>query len=518
MKLSREELEMQVLKHLTSDQKSVIRATALSINAEHFSYKEEGSKISYTNNLAKVVFKYFEESDGSLLTELVLENRMIAQGLSDVHKGRFLTLWAEIQDLDIDSNELHDLLMQLKQKRAISIWQDMITSGHKIMTETSLQEAVSYVNDSIKDIETELSNEPGEKRTLDIAESYDFFKREYEKQKMRPPGILSGYDEMDRRTSGFRGSQVTVVLGPSGGGKSLQLLNWAYNAHKQGKNVLYFSFELSLWDCLLRHMSLAFDVPFQELKRTGLMDEEVISLAEKLKGMQDGPYFEYDFTDSDPTPEYVDMRIRELTLTKGKPDIVIADYIGEMRTRTAPKTAKSWELHELAFDGLVKIARRHNLPVLTAQQLNRDTIKDSRKSKDSGKSHTYDQSAASGGQHIMHQAHYVFVLEPDKETGIAVVHMAKGRDAWVPPYCVRVAPEFNKIQELTPDEQIEMRAMKGLSQSEKPKTDDSRENTATRTQSYEDDGKLNVSINDESFSFNVDDLTIDDLSLGAPEW
>jgi len=40
MKLSREELEMQVLKHLTSDQKSVIRATALSINAEHFSYKE----------------------------------------------------------------------------------------------------------------------------------------------------------------------------------------------------------------------------------------------------------------------------------------------------------------------------------------------------------------------------------------------------------------------------------------------------------------------------------------------
>jgi hypothetical protein len=63
-----------------------------------------------------------------------------------------------------------------------------------------------------------------------------------------------------------------------------------------------------------------------------------------------------------------------------------------------------------------------------------------------------------------------------------------------------------------------MRAMKGLSQSEKPKSDDSRESAATRTQSFEDDGKLNVSINDESFSFNVEDLTIDDLSLGAPEW
>jgi hypothetical protein len=212
------------------------------------------------------------------------------------------------------------------------------------------------------------------------------------------------------------------------------------------------------------------------------------------------------------------MRIRELTLTKGKPDIVIADYIGEMRTRNAPKTAQSWELHELAFDGLVKIARRHNLPVLTAQQLNRDTIKDSRKSKDSGKAHTYDQSAASGGQHIMHQAHYVFVLEPDKETGIAVVHMAKGRDAWVPPYCVRVAPEYNKIQELTPDEQIEMKAIKGLTQSEKPKTDE-REETATRTKTVtESDGSINVSINDDTFSFDASDLTIDDLNLGGSNW
>jgi hypothetical protein len=150
--------------------------------------------------------------------------------------------------------------------------------------------------------------------------------------------------------------------------------------------------------------------------------------------------------------------------------------------------------------------------------LNRDTIRDSRKSKDSGKSHTYDQSAASGGQHIMHQAHYVFVLEPDKETGIAVVHMAKGRDAWVPPYCVRVAPEFNKIQELTPEEQIEMKAIKGLSQSEKPKSNDDVRDSGTRTSTFEDQGTLQVSINDESFSFNVDDLTIDDLNLGGNEW
>jgi hypothetical protein len=50
MKLSREELEYRVIKHLTSDQQAAIRAKALNISAEHFSFKEEGSKVSYTFN------------------------------------------------------------------------------------------------------------------------------------------------------------------------------------------------------------------------------------------------------------------------------------------------------------------------------------------------------------------------------------------------------------------------------------------------------------------------------------
>jgi hypothetical protein len=69
MKLSREELEYRVIKHLTSDQQAAIRAKALNISAEHFSFKEEGSKDSYTFNLAKTIFNYFDEYECSLLTE-----------------------------------------------------------------------------------------------------------------------------------------------------------------------------------------------------------------------------------------------------------------------------------------------------------------------------------------------------------------------------------------------------------------------------------------------------------------
>ena len=61
-----------------------------------------------------------------------------------------------------------------------------------------------------------------------------------------------------------------------------------------------------------------------------------------------------------------------------------------------------------------------------------------------------------------------------------------------------------------------MRRMKGLSPAEKQKSNDS--DSVNRTSTVEDSsGNVNVSINDEDFSFNVDDLTINDLDLGS-DW
>jgi hypothetical protein len=58
--------------------------------------------------------------------------------------------------------------------------------------------------------------------------------------------------------------------------------------------------------------------------------------------------------------------------------------------------------------------------------------------------------------------------------------------------------------------------MKGLSPAEKQKSNDS--DSINRTSTVEDSsGNVNVSINDEDFSFNVDDLTINDLDLGS-DW
>jgi hypothetical protein len=155
----------------------------------------------------------------------------------------------------------------------------------------------------------------------------------------------------------------------------------------------------------------------------------------------------------DPTPDYIDGKIRELIATKGKPDLLVVDYIGNMTVRNAANGAKDWENQSKAITELFKMAKRYNIPIITAQQINRETIRDSRKSKEANKFMSYDQAAASGGQNLMHLCTYAIAMEPNREKGYCVFHPVKMRDAWFNPFPVRMNPEYNKVEEMTPEEQ-----------------------------------------------------------------
>ena len=139
--------------------------------------------------------------------------------------------------------------------------------------------------------------------------------------------------------------QIVVFMAPSSGGKSVMLLNSAIHANEFcNKKILYMSFEMNSWLCLLRHVSLAFEIPYNILKDTALDGEEFKKIINLLNEKRGKPYFEYDVNMEDPTPEYIDSRIRDLIATKGKPDLLVVDYIGNMTIRNPTGITKDWEL------------------------------------------------------------------------------------------------------------------------------------------------------------------------------
>lgn len=479
MKLDLETLECTVLKHLITSPTAVNRARQLKIKEEHFAYTSDASEKCYTARLFRLIENYYDSSGGSLVTRRVLEDKLVKQQMDNKQRGKYLTLWEKIDSQDYDENELHYLLVELKTNYCLRLWRSMLKEGHETLTNNGLDDGLAYVQSKLDQIVFELDETGQEQQRIDVSEAAEYFAEEYTKRKLNPDmfrGIMCGVEEIDSRTFGWMPGQLIVLLAPSSGGKSVQLLNWSNYAHQQqGKNILYFSFEMDLWQCLLRHLALAYEVPYAELKSLGADDDVIKNLIDRLKLAAGGAYFEYDVSLEDPTPEYVDSRIRELIQTKGKPDLVVIDYMGNMKTRSSRRDAKPWEQQGDAFERLHVIAKRYQIPILTAQQINRDTIRETRKRREEKKAMQYWQDAASGDQRLMHLSHFVIGLEPFKEEGFVTYHPVKMRDAWFPPCGAKWDNRFNLVRDLTPEEQNEWRQIAQLNGSIQPDKTDSKD-------------------------------------------
>lgn len=453
--LDQVELERHLIKHLTSSKEVIEMCLSRGIEARHFLSDERGDGNNMYSKFFELITNYYKVN-GLLFTEMALETYLIEKGVKDKARSKILATWSSIQDIDIDENDFGVVVKLIKDRYCMVLFRQMFEDGKDSLNEGDLQSTNNTIQDYVNVIQDELNEFKIEKQTLDITNAVDYFVSEYKKREENPDfymGIPSGLNEIDSQTFGWMGGQLNVIIAPTSGGKSVQLLNMAKAAHKHKKNVLYFSFEMNLWLCLLRHLSLYFEVPFSQIKQIALNSENLTKIIEGLEALHGENYFLYDVNIDDPTPEYVESRIREMINTKGKPDIIICDYIGNMHSRTSRKEAKDWERASDAGLALFKIARRYNIVILTAQQVNRESVKEIKKNKEGGKVTTLGQDAVSGAQSLLHYAYYAIALEPDRDNNITWYHPVKMRDARFQPFCTQCIPEFNKIEEMSPDEQ-----------------------------------------------------------------
>ena len=463
------EREYTILKHMVTSSRAIERVQRMGISDAYFEHTAEGTDICYTASMFRLINRYYEESGGYCLTERVLDSKILDRSIGDKHKPGFVLLWALMQEQEYDENDLHDLMMQMKARYCMRLWNAMHSDSLAVMADKGLEETMTFIQSRVEEILLHLSEEgTTERQNIDITESGDYLTKEYQTRVDHPElysGIKIGLPEIDEKTYGFRPPQMIVLLAPSSGGKSVQLLDWATNANLlSNKKILYFSFEMDLWQCYLRHISRLCEVPYTALKSLTITPDSMAGIQNILNSLNKDAYFYYDVCMEDPTPEYVESVIRDLSREKGKPDLIVVDYIGNMRTRNGRRDAKPWEQQGDAFVKLFQIAKRHQLVVLTAQQVNAATIRENRQQKkEKGQTIEYQQDAASGDQRLMHYAHYVIGLVPDKENKVVTYLPVKMRDAWFIPFPAKWNAEFNRIDEMSPNEQEEYRNLKGMS-------------------------------------------------------
>jgi replicative DNA helicase len=182
------------------------------------------------------------------------------------------------------------------------------------------------------------------------------------------PGVATGLADLDLSLGNMQPGELIVLAARPGQGKTSLLLNIALHAAQQGKNVAFFSLEMTVRRLTDRLLSQVSGVDGQRINTGKLSQTDWPLLLGAVQKLEPLPMYLDEAAEL--TPLQLKARCRRLRLSTGKLDLVIVDYLQLMRAgiRTENRT------QEVGFisRAVKALSMELDAPILVAAQLNRD--------------------------------------------------------------------------------------------------------------------------------------------------
>lgn len=180
-------------------------------------------------------------------------------------------------------------------------------------------------------------------------------------------GVSSGLEFLDQKIQGFQKNKLIVVGGATGMGKTSLLLKFILEALMQKKSVAFFSLEMSKEEIVDRIISQKCGIPTSKLLAKNLEEKDWQNLYESTADIANK---NLNINDSGvQTVESITSSCRRIKYQSGL-DIVFVDYLQLMSSNQAYRGNREQEVSAIA-DGLKKMAKELNVPVIAAAQLSR---------------------------------------------------------------------------------------------------------------------------------------------------
>lgn len=291
-----------------------------------------------------------------------------------------------VSDEDVSQiDEIRKQLIRLKKGRTL---QKAIIDSSDYLEDGEVDRAEDvFINTKYEFLSTaDLANEGD--YVNDLKERQELVKLKIENpEKFRPiPSGISGwnpYNPFNDPTitgfdlfldGGFYKGEFNLIVGESGHGKSFELMQIAYNAARNGKNVAYFTIEMSKWKVQTRLDSLVTGIPFRKFRMATLTDRDKNRWEEKIDHFNNnfGKIYVVGFYKGC-TPDSTEVKARDIEQLKGMPiDIMVIDYLNDIQPNNIIGSAKNWESQGDVSWQLKNIAQSWNngdgIPVVTASQ------------------------------------------------------------------------------------------------------------------------------------------------------
>jgi replicative DNA helicase len=183
-------------------------------------------------------------------------------------------------------------------------------------------------------------------------------------------GIATGFEKLDKITSGWQPSDLIIIAARPGMGKTAFVLSMARNiAIDFGKPVALFSLEMSSVQLITRLISSETGLSSEKLRTGKLEKHEWEQLSVKVKNLEKAPLF----IDDSPSLSIFDLRAKARRLASQHGiKLIIVDYLQLMTAGGNGKGAGNREQEISTISRNLKaLAKELSIPVIALSQLSR---------------------------------------------------------------------------------------------------------------------------------------------------
>jgi replicative DNA helicase len=258
--------------------------------------------------------------------------------------------------------EKHKLRQLIKAN--MELCQEAATSGNPDLLITKMQTKADYFSDQAAP-----SKEFSPIGDV-LVESFDEIEKSFMNKDLFGgiTGVPTGFDELDRMTSGFQSSDLIIVAARPSVGKTAFALNIATNAAKKIENtVAVFSLEMSKTQLGKRMISAESNVDAGRIKTGFLQGDDWEKLSMAIGTLSETKIF----IDDSAALTAIDIRAKCRRLKKEHGlGLIVIDYLQLISGRGKRGENRQQEVSEISRT-LKQIARELEVPVIALSQLSR---------------------------------------------------------------------------------------------------------------------------------------------------
>ncbi len=303
--------------------------------------------------------------------------------------GHGLTVQQYLARLALEATTIINAHDYGRSIRDLSVRRELIKIG---------EDVVNVAYDSPVDASPREQIEEAEKRLYSVAEgdrygggfqtfsdalkaAVDMAARAYERDG-HLSGVATGMNDLDHKMGGLQASDLIIIAGRPGMGKTALATNIAFNIAKawrgevgangqmqtvDGGIVGFFSLEMSAEQLATRIIAEQSQVPSYKIRRGDITEEDFHRVSQAMMDMQRIPFY-IDQTGGISIAQLV-ARARRLKRQRGL-DLLVVDYLQLLSGSKSKGENRVQELTEITT-GLKALAKELNVPILGLSQLSR---------------------------------------------------------------------------------------------------------------------------------------------------